>query len=182
MTRPSKYDQLLDAAEKVVRRDGSARLTLDAVAAEASVSKGGLLYHFPSKEALLTAMVQRMVRSFDDARDRVAGSDDDAPGAWTRAYVRTTAGSGSPSEHDTTSSALLAAIALEPSLVTPLRERYVHWRARIADDGIDGIDGAVACLAADGLWMADLLGLAPPQGEVREEIVFRMLELAGERS
>ena len=38
--------RLLDAAAAVVRRDGAGALTLDAVAAEAGVSKGGLLYHF----------------------------------------------------------------------------------------------------------------------------------------
>ena len=38
--------RLLDAATAVVRRDGARALTLDAVAAEAGVSKGGLLYHF----------------------------------------------------------------------------------------------------------------------------------------
>ncbi len=40
---------LLDAAERVVLRDGAGQLTMDAVAAEAGVSKGGVLYAFPSK-------------------------------------------------------------------------------------------------------------------------------------
>ena len=59
MPRAARRDQLLDAAERVVRRDGVARLTLDAVAAEAGTSKGGLLYHFASRDALITAMVGR---------------------------------------------------------------------------------------------------------------------------
>ena len=85
MVRSSKYDTLLDAAEIVVRRDGSGRLTLDAVAAEADVSKGGLLYHFPSKEALLTAMVERMVTSFDEALDQAQAVDTSPPGACCNA-------------------------------------------------------------------------------------------------
>ena len=48
MPRPSARARLLDAAVAVVRRDGAQALTLDAVAAEAGVSKGGLLYHFRS--------------------------------------------------------------------------------------------------------------------------------------
>ncbi|HZB75928.1 MAG TPA: TetR family transcriptional regulator, partial [Solirubrobacteraceae bacterium] len=46
MARPSRREALLDAAIRVIRRDGAQKLTLDAVAAEAGVSKGGILYHF----------------------------------------------------------------------------------------------------------------------------------------
>ena len=52
-------DALLDAAEAVVARDGIASLTLDAVAAEVPMSKGGVLHHFPSKDRLVEAMVVR---------------------------------------------------------------------------------------------------------------------------
>jgi DNA-binding transcriptional regulator YbjK len=40
MARPSRRAALLDAAVAVIRRDGARSLTLDAVAAEAGVSKG----------------------------------------------------------------------------------------------------------------------------------------------
>src|SRR5262245_38168897 len=55
---------LLDAAEAVVARDGIARLTLDAVAAEVGMSKGGVLHHFPTKDALVEAMVVRCAESW----------------------------------------------------------------------------------------------------------------------
>ena len=61
MTRvnPTVRDQLLDAAETVAVREGVSRLTFDAVAAEAGVSKGGLLHYFTNKDQLIEAMVQR---------------------------------------------------------------------------------------------------------------------------
>lgn len=179
MSRATKYDDLLDAAELIVRRDGSARLTLDAVAAGAGVSKGGLLYHFPSKEALISAMVERMLSSFDEAHERVMASDPSEPGRWTRAWVRTSVNPAGSSEQDTTSAGLLAAVATNPSLADPIRERYTEWRRRVAQDGIRAEDAMIASLAADGLWMADLLGLAAPLGEERRRIIERMLELAG---
>lgn len=179
MTRPSKYDRLLDAAEMVARRDGSARLTLDAVAAEAGVSKGGLLYHFPSKEALIAAMVKRMLASFDEAHQRAMAGDPAEPGRWTRAYVRTAVDADGPSAEDMTSAALLAVVAASPSLADPLRERYAQWRQRAACDGIAAEDAMIVSLAADGLWMADLLGFAAPAGEDRRRIIARLLQLAG---
>ncbi|MGH8132733.1 MAG: TetR/AcrR family transcriptional regulator, partial [Steroidobacteraceae bacterium] len=56
--RPAR-ERLLDAAERLVLEMGAAHLTLGAVAKFAGVSKGGLLYHFPSKDALLEAMLAR---------------------------------------------------------------------------------------------------------------------------
>src|SRR3712207_9422759 len=50
----------LEAAERVVARDGVARLSLDAVAGNADVSKGGLLYHFPNKDALIDRKSTRL--------------------------------------------------------------------------------------------------------------------------
>ena len=58
-------DRILEAAERVVAEVGAARLTLDVVAQAAGVSKGGLLYHFPSKESLLGALAQRYVQSME---------------------------------------------------------------------------------------------------------------------
>ncbi|MGR3618427.1 MAG: TetR/AcrR family transcriptional regulator [Roseovarius sp.] len=49
-------DTLLDATEAVVLEMGATRLTFDAVAERAGVSKGGLLYSFPTKEALMEGM------------------------------------------------------------------------------------------------------------------------------
>lgn len=182
MTRETKYDSLLDAAELIVRRDGSARLTLDAVAAEAGVSKGGLLYHFPNKEALISAMVERMLRSFEEAHGRAMLADPSEPGRWTRAWVRTSVGPAGSSEHDNTAAGLLAAVATNPTLADPMRERYAEWRTRAASDGIRVEDAMIVSLAADGLWMADLLGFAAPEGDERRRIIERMLELASEHA
>ena len=68
-------DRLLDAAATVVHRDGAQALTLDAVAQEAEVSKGGLLYHFRSKRELVEGMVERWLADFGreiDGRTRTS--------------------------------------------------------------------------------------------------------------
>ena len=53
-------DRLLDAFETLLVSAGSRSATLDAVAAEAQVSKGGLLYHFHSKDELVEGMLTRL--------------------------------------------------------------------------------------------------------------------------
>lgn len=53
-------DRLLDAFETLLVTAGSRAATLDAVAAGADVSKGGLLYHFHSKDDLVEGMLDRL--------------------------------------------------------------------------------------------------------------------------
>src|SRR3954467_7829759 len=82
--------RLLDVAGELVVEAGVAALTLDAVAKRAGVSKGGLLHHFPSKNALLAAMVGSMVGKFSDAAAAFAARAPARRGRGARAYVRTT--------------------------------------------------------------------------------------------
>ena len=65
MSRDATRRRLLDAAAAVVRRDGPRALTLDTVAAQAGLSKGGLLYHFATKDALVDALVQDWLDRFE---------------------------------------------------------------------------------------------------------------------
>ena len=58
-------ERLLEAAEGLTLRDGVAKVTLDAVSEEAGVSKGGLLYHFPTKDALIGGMIERFIERFE---------------------------------------------------------------------------------------------------------------------
>ena len=53
------HQQLLESAAMIAGRDGIAALSLNAVAREAGVSKGGLIHHFPNKQALIYALNQR---------------------------------------------------------------------------------------------------------------------------
>ena len=81
--------RILDAAEEVVLRDGVARLTLDAAAAEAGLSKGGVLYHFPTRDSLVAGMVAKIIEEFDhDIECRLEA--DRRPGCFTRAYIGAT--------------------------------------------------------------------------------------------
>lgn len=172
MARPSKKTELLRAAAKIVKREGADALTLDAVAIEAGVSKGGLLYHFDSKEALVKGLVEMMVEGFDASLE---GDEDATPGAFSRAYLRSTAETDAQSLSVTY--ALLAAVAIAPESIEPLRERYRRWNKRLRADGIPEELAFIVRLASDGLWLADLLGLEPPKAKLRKAIVERLVGL-----
>ena len=172
-------DRLLHAASAVVRDDGAGALTLDAVAEAAGVSKGGLLYHFPTKDALHEALLDRLLDGTD--RDVAALADAEAEGGarseegrFTRAFVRS---SFDPGDAAAFGPAFIAAVAARPDLIDAARARYAEWQRRVEADGIDPARATAARLAADGLFFADLLGLAVPTGGLRGDVLRVLLQL-----
>jgi AcrR family transcriptional regulator len=169
-------DRILDAAESIVIRAGVARLTLDAAAAEAGLSKGGVLYHFGTRDALVSAMVERLVAGFDADLDQEVDADPtaEAPdGRYVRAYVRATIRPSRTAEdirRERAGAAVLAAMACEPELLEPLRRSFDRWQARLTDDGVDPVRATVARLAADGIWLGDLFGFAPLPEPLRAQV------------
>ena len=63
-----RRELLLDSAARVFAQRGFAEAQMDEIAAAADTSKGGLYFHFPTKEALVAAVV---VRAGDVLRRRV---------------------------------------------------------------------------------------------------------------
>lgn len=167
---------LLEAAARVLARDGAAQLTLDAVAREAGVSKGGLLYHFPSKDALVQGVLEAFVGQIERGLAAREAADECARGRFARAnFELTLAGDPQPAA----SSALLAALALRPELLEPVRAHYAGWRARAEADGLEPGLGTLLTLAADGLWLSELLGLGAPTGKRREQLRALVARLSG---
>ena len=163
--------RLLDAATGVVRRDGARALTLDAVAAEAGVSKGGLLYHFKTKRDLLAAMLDGWLEEFETEIEGAGG------GNFAAGWVRASDVSAWAAAERATEFGFLAAMVEEPATLERVRERYAEWMGRLTAGSDDPARAVLARLAADGLWLADLLGLAPPTGDLRENVIERMLDL-----
>jgi AcrR family transcriptional regulator len=170
VSRPTARPRLLEAAAAVARRDGPRALTLDAVAAEAGVSKGGLLYHFPTKDALVEALI-------DDWLDRFEAEVREGSGGWPRAYARAVGARSATAR--ATDIALMVAVAGGPHELEAIGRRYSDWQERLLAEAPDPVDATIVRLAADGLWMADLFGLAPPTGKLRRAVLERLDELGG---
>lgn len=89
---PSTRDRILDAYQDLLAVEGERYATVDAVATKAGVSKGGVLYHFPSKDRLAEALCDRL------ATLAAADADDmrSAPEGPARYYVRSSHYVGTP--------------------------------------------------------------------------------------
>src|ERR1051326_2846062 len=121
-------EKLQDAAEQVVARDGVKNLTLDAVAREAGVSKGGLLYHFSTKQALVTGVVARLVAHCETSQSDSIADEAGGPGWAGRAYLRARTECGS-AENKPLHIALLVAAGTDPQLLAPMQAKLRDWQA-----------------------------------------------------
>jgi squalene-hopene/tetraprenyl-beta-curcumene cyclase len=160
----STRNSVLDAALEVLIQDGSNSLTLERVAREAGISKGGLLYHYAGKEQLVEALIDLVVRAVPSGTEL---------GSRTREFIKATLqpeGDETSIQGHEIAAVLLAAMATNPKLLDPLRTRYRDWQAAPAR-------ATVARLAAEGLWFSEALGLAPPPRERRAAIVREILSL-----
>ena len=174
--RSSTREALLRAASEVVRAEGVSSLSLEAVARRAGVSKGGLLYHFPTKDTLLTAMVTDLLERFEaDLEQKLQQDAQPAPGRWLRAFVRATFATPQP-DFDLTAG-VLAAAAADPLMLAPFRGAFKRWQEHAENDGLDPAHATLIRLAADGLWFADLLDVAPPTGSLRTRVLSALLQL-----
>lgn len=176
---PDTRQRLLEAAEKVTLQEGVSKMTLDAVCEEAGVSKGGLFYHFSGKDELISGMISRLVERFE--HDIEANLAEEGAGRWVSAYAKAASPlSGEKQKELSVTAALMAAMANDPVLAEPLRERYEFWQGQMESDGLDPAFATVMRLAIDGLWLSKLFGLAPPSGEFREEVLEQTLRMIGQ--
>lgn len=152
---------ILDAAETLVAERGVASLTFDLVARTAGVSRGGVLYHFVSKEALTEAMIERFIDRFDAAVAAAAASDPEPSGRVTRSYVRATVGEPPLTGElfDRTNGSITAALANYPERLEPVRRQSARSQAIIEADTLDPVFATIIRLAIDGLWLGENFNL-----------------------
>lgn len=188
MGRPPQTDirnTLLDAAENVVVRQGIANLTLDAVAAEAKMSKGGLLHHFPNKDRLVEAMVQRSADSWRACYTSAYELAEPGPGRQARGLLSHCFAKNWTDQLRKSSSAVFAALAHNPSLIQPMRAAYQELYRRIEDDELPPGIGEAMVAAVDGLWLQWVLGLVQVDDALLKKVgagLTELLALAQKRS
>jgi AcrR family transcriptional regulator len=172
--RPARQ-RLLDAAERVVVESGATHLTLDAVAKSAGVSKGGLLYHFPSKEALLEGM---LTRHFEDVDAEVAKRLASRRRKSSRADMfreRMRVLLELRPERPAVGAAMVAASIGNPEHMAVVRTQYRKLLDEFArlPGGFERT--ALVLLAVQGLLLAELLHLSPYTPAERSRLVKALL-------
>jgi AcrR family transcriptional regulator len=169
--------EILDAASTVVMEAGAGHMSLDMVAKKAGISKGGLMYHFPTKESLLKAMLVRMIEEFFARREEKKKAIKNPAGRLLKAGILATM--ERDQKTDRMGLAILAVAAHDPQLLEPLRAAHAGHLNELQDSNIKFERAAILSLAADGLMLHELLGIAsfsPGQKNKLREEMLRMID------
>ncbi|GAB7039623.1 MULTISPECIES: TetR/AcrR family transcriptional regulator [Catenuloplanes] len=146
---------LLAAAGSAIRARGI-HASLDEIARFAGVSKGGLIYHFASKERLILEVARDQLAAFQASMDAALDPHDTAPGRLTRAYLRSVLADDEVAVRD--SLALIAQLMIVPAVAELAVADARRIEADLAADGLPEDVVALVVAAADGLSATPMWG------------------------
>jgi AcrR family transcriptional regulator len=155
---PAARDPVLDAFERILIDAGERAATLEATAKAAGVSKGGLLYHFANREALVDGVLERFSRLVDDDIAVLEGAREGA----VAYYVRSSVAVGSPLDRAAVAATRLAQAGHESAARTirSVRERWLEAvRRHVADPTV----ALAITLIGDGLYYDSALHGQDPE-------------------
>jgi len=153
MRSNNKQHEILQAAFAVVAEQGANRLTLDAVAAESGFSKGGVLYHFSSKKALLSGMLDYLVEV------NVSRIEEQKTSHLLSALI--TARQSTDTAERSSTLALLTAFAEDTELLEPARTQMANLYRESLDKKSQKEEAAALFFANEGLRFLELFDLCP---------------------
>lgn len=175
----STRERILLCARQITMEQGATNLTIDSVAERSGLSKGGVLYHFPSKKALMSAMIQQYAdllesRLQQGMRRHKEAFDPLLPGyaSWFTSFSKNDQGSRS------WGSSLFAVHSFDPKLLEPLAAWYQQLAERVRSSPVQFEDAAIIILALEGLFYLKLFDLDALTSEEHQRIICRLLEMA----
>ncbi|MFC9248291.1 TetR/AcrR family transcriptional regulator [Streptomyces sp. NPDC057136] len=162
--------RILDGALDLLRAEGGGTITLEATAKQAGLTKPGLMYHFPTKEALMLAVVDHVADRWEREMLGYLGGPlrTASPYRRIRAYVEA-ALSG---QFDRADFAIFSDALYRDALTAAWTDRFEPWLA-LPDDLPGPARGRLtaARLLADGYWTAAATGVFPAPERDREHLV-----------
>lgn len=179
MDNPSRSERsrnaALEAALTIIARDGPGRLTLDAIARESGLSKGGLMHQFRTKDAVLKALLERQVEYFEDfARNYRAKAGATSSQPELAAQIATSR--ETLTKPNSVAFAILGALGQDPNLLSGTREIDAGKVKAIKADAADPQLSLIRWSAARGLALTAMFGLCPLSDKERQQLFDRLLD------
>jgi len=172
--RTNSRDRILAAAADVARVSGPGSVSLEAVASRAGVSKGGLLYNFPSKGKLMQALVERYLGEFEQSLTEAHAAGESLLEAFVKRSVRECQES-----EPSSASWVFSAIAEDPDFLKPMKAFHSQLFARLKDETGDLRSVLLCYLAVEGLRSLNLFDFDILSPAERDLLLSSLLEIAG---
>ncbi|MCZ4078764.1 TetR/AcrR family transcriptional regulator [Rhodococcus sp. H36-A4] len=166
-------DRILDALEMLLLDEGSTKVTLESVAASAGVSKGGLLYHFNTKDAMIAAMVRRLGERSDTQR-----AEAERGGSTVAHWYLQPPGTISDKEtalYRSTLAVLRSVDGKPGEIQQAVIDMMRLWDESLQAEIEDPVHAEIVRLVGDGIYLGALLNLPPVDPTLHQQVVERLL-------
>ena len=178
MTAVTK-DKICEAAIRIASRDGLLAMTLENVAREAGITKGGVMYHFPSKDELIRGVLEYFSQQCEMMLMRRVIDDPEPRMRWARCMLdclfpqSPAASQPDGFDSDVLSRFFIATLAgavTSPGAMQPLIDLANRMRNRCLSDPRDGMEQLMVWLTIDGLLLWQFMGLIGPEDPLIQKV------------
>ena len=164
----SSRARLLDVAERIIVRDGIDALSVDSVVRQAGLTKGAFFHHFPTKNAMLAALTERLAQQVAEHGQHTAANDPERRGRSLRGQLDLIFGANRLQRERLRALvlALLTSASSNPQLRAKARAVNAADLRRCVAEGLSVGRALVLQLALDGYFLAESFGaivLSPAQ-------------------
>lgn len=171
---------LLDQAARITLEQGLSKVTFQSVADAVGVTKGGVMHHFTTKNALILEVFHDAMAKFEAEVNQAMAEDPVHYGSFTRAYINATISLGEKGQEELDSQATLYALMLGDS---ELRELWAKWanaqlKKHQATDNTETL--CMVRLVADGIWLSDFSGISISDKTSIHKRLIKMTQLENE--
>ncbi|GAB5405684.1 MAG: TetR/AcrR family transcriptional regulator [Aureliella sp.] len=153
--------RILDAVTDLIHSGGLAAVTLSAVCKRAGISKGGLVHHYPSKEAMVGAFLHRAGASYLEQVEAAMGNRKAGSGRRAAAYIDLFLGDpssmGENAEKDC--SAVMVAL-VQGGGQSEMNAIYQRIQEMLCEDGLSLELADLVIASVDGIWLQSMIGPA----------------------
>ena len=173
-------DKILQAACKLIEEQGMTHFTLENIAQRANVSKGGLLYHFPSKELLVQAMLELFLKELKSSlrKDFLLSSQENDRTIqsinWLKNYINVCF--NQKIHLNQYKYAILAALTMDPKFLLPVRKFINESQEEILSLDFSTL-ATIIRLTCEGLWLSELFGFQMVDDKTRVNIKQKLFDL-----
>jgi AcrR family transcriptional regulator len=176
---PKARQVILDAARRIVREQGAGKLTFEGLVQESGITRGGITYHFATKQTLLRALLEADMEQWRELEDSYRPDDFSGPVAALLTDIRCHTARNEDRRRFV--AGMVSAVTHDRTLLDPVREFIAGKRAgRVWDD--QQLRQQLLRLAAEGLFWSELFEYGELEPDVRKRLVELMEELAVEWS
>jgi AcrR family transcriptional regulator len=165
----------VQAALRIIARDGISRLTLDAIARETGVSKGAVTHQFKSKHEVLKALLAHEMAYYAAFREEQLAKGADAAASPTLA-VELAISRNLLTNPNSAAFAVMGALAEEPELMVPVRASAAETVAKLRAESTDPDTAVLRWAASRGLALMALFGISPLSEAEQDRLFARLAD------